>query len=75
MFAPVAATGPSTIVRNTLALAQYNGIGAPRRFDVAKSMRAPWARPARVITEVGNRLARPASPPAPPVRSARSRAS
>ena len=42
MLAPVPATGPIGIVASTSAPDTKIGNGAPRRFDVAKSMRAAW---------------------------------
>ncbi len=46
------------------------GKGAPRRFEVAKSMRLAAARAVEVTTDVGSRLATPDSPVTPPVRCA-----
>src|SRR6056297_417159 len=47
------------MMERTLAPDTYNGNGAPRRFEVAKSIFAAVARAALVTTEVGNQLATP----------------
>ncbi len=68
MFAPVPATGPIATVASTLAPAQKSGIGAPRKFDVAKSTWCAADRAAWVTTEIGKRFAIPDNPVMPPVR-------
>ena len=70
MFAPVPATGPMAIVAVTWAPDVYSFIGAPRRFDVEKSILCAAERAAWVTTEIGNRFAMPDIAVIPPVRCA-----
>jgi hypothetical protein len=68
----VPATGPSVPVHRIRAPDTYVGTGAPRTLLVAKSMRAVCERATPVTSDVGSRLANPATlPMAPPARAPR----